>query len=269
MGVGMGACCCTTACCVDRIFRGDSSNAVNTLTVEFQLWGDTVEETSPGSNVFCPTGDVATLLETSSPITLTYATSIPSQYDQPINLNTGAAHPIGRILYRPAGWYVSGSMDVADLGDNVFSGSGVTGRLAFAQLADFSVGTPTVDDVPGVGSCCLMWVFDSEQQATTDQAGWDRYVADFRVECFSSTGAFAPWYGQRASTSPLIETYRGMLFGGGVAASCAPILMNSSGVITNTARTEYYPGATDYLLSNGSNVSTLRGSIYQLATITE
>lgn len=267
--MGMGACCCTTACCVDRIFRGDSSNAVNTLTVEFQLWGDTVEETSPGSNVFCPTGDVATLLETSSPITLTYATSIPEAYDQPINLNTGAAHPIGRILYRPSGWYVSGSMDVADLGDNVFSGSGVTGRLAFAQLADFTTGTPTAEDVPGIGSCCLMWVFDSEQQATSGQTGWDRYTVDFRRQCFADTPAFTPWFGQRASISPLIETYRGMWFGGGTATTCAPILVESTGVSINTARTTLYPGATDYLLSNGSNVSTLRGSIYQLATITE
>lgn len=262
-------CCCTTACCVERIFRGDSSNSVNTLTVEFQLWGDTVEETSPGSNVFCPTNDVATLLETSSPITLTYETAVPEEYDQPINLNTGAAHPIGRILYRPAGWYVSGSMDVADLGDDVFPGTGVTGRLVFAQLADFSVGTPTADDVPGVGSCVLAWVFDDEQQATTDQEGWDRYTVDFRRECSSSTPAFTPWFGQRASTSPIIETYRGMWFGGGTATTCAPILMDSSGVSINTARTTLYPGATSYLLSNSSNISTLRGSIYQLATITE
>lgn len=269
MGVGAGGCCCDTACCPDRIFRGDSSNSVNTLTVEFQLWGDTVEETSPGSNVFCPTNDVATLLATSAEIELTYETSIPEEYDEPLNRNTGEAHPIGLVLYRPAGWYVSGSMDVADLGDNVFSGTGLTGRLVFARRADFSVSSPTASDVPTALQCVLAWVFDEEQEATTDQEGWDRFIPDFRRECSSSTPAFTPWYGQRASTSPVIETFRGMWFGGGVASTCAPILMDSSGVSINTARTTLYPGATSYLLSNGSNVSTLRGSIYQLATITE
>jgi hypothetical protein len=282
--MGMGACCCNTLCCPDRMFRGDASNSVNTLYVSSSMYTYpvTATETEEYGTVYCPDLTCATLFSSSSTITLTYEATIPESADEPIYRNDGTAHPIGLKLYRPAGWYVSETLNVLDLNSPMFNGNGYTGRMFYARDAVFS-GEPTIDAVPQVGGCGIGWVMDSDVNTPTLDifgAGWvEKYLFYIKGGCgegHDGDGAITEIRGQNSGGGADVPTTRGFLIkGSGAVDSCAPFLISPTlGPLMYhrdlTANSEaMFPGIYLSSLTCGGTVPHLKGTASQIISITE
>lgn len=268
--------CCVSGpdpCCQSRLFQ---VGGVQTIYIDFELWGDTTA--SAGGILRCPTGNCETLLHTKT-VTLRYETPVPPQYDQPLNLFTGSSHPIGRFIYRPAGWYASDTMEIGNLGNLVFNGHtkgfltpqvAKLGRLVFIRLATFTTQNPTSSDVPGIGNCVVGWSFDEDLLRSDGQNKWDRYLVDFRSVCFNQTPSegFRPWNGKSPGPNIDPQTFRGMWFAGAVPVVCYPLLMNLTAPLIFTSRTTLYPGAVDYARSCGGTLTNLASTAFMRGTIT-
>jgi hypothetical protein len=280
--MGMGACCCNTLCCPDRMFRGDASNSVNTLTVSSSLYTYPViaTETEEYGTTYCADPTCATLFSSSSPITLTYETSVPAWADEPIYRNDGTPHPIGLMLYRPAGWYVSEPLNVLDLNSPLFNGNGYTGRMFYARDAVFS-GTPTIDKTPQVGGCGIGWIMTADVATPTLDifgAGWvEKYLFYHKRDCgqgHDGPGRITEIRGQNTGSGSDVPTTRGFfLKSSGAAESCAPFLAGSGSVMYHRELSAnalaMFPGVYLSGLTCGGAVPHLMGTASQIISISE
>ena len=280
----MGACCCGSLCCPDRMFRGDSSNSVNTLTVSSSMYTypAIATETEEYGTVYCPDLTCATLFSSSSPVTLTYEATVPTWADEPIYRNDGTYHPVGLMLYRPAGWYVSEPLNVLDFNSPMFNGNGYTGRMFYARDAVFS-GTPTIEAVPQVGGCGIGWIMTSDVTypgIDISGDGWgEKYLFYIKGGCgegHDGAGAITKIRGQNTGSGNDIETTRGFfLKGSGAVTSCAPFLISPTlgplmyhRELSPNAQA-MFPGVYLSGLTCGGAVPHLMGTASQIISISE
>lgn len=272
----IGGCCCGgSPCCRTRLFRG-SGLGVQSINVEFEIWGDAVSATAdPG--YFCPTGACPTLLHTWS-TTLTYE-SVPTEADAPLTSSPETYHPVGFAIHRPSGWYAGASMEIGDFGYPVFNGNpdAQTGKFVFFRRADFGQQTPAEGVTPSIGACVFGWWFDDDYEypdGVIDPFGhdtWHRYILRYDNVCFNTSPrrpAFTAWAGLPIEvTTPRA---RGMFFGDIAPTTCTPLLMQISGVVPRggVSSSVLWPGVELAATSCGESISP-NGGFYLRGTITE
>jgi hypothetical protein len=231
MGVGMGGCCCEGACCPDRIFRGDSSNAVNSLTLSLVGYTSKVVrqydsvEVSTYTQRFsqCAYSECETVVSSEQELadathTLTYSNEVPDAA-QPLNHLTGTYTVESNALHKASGWYVK-SMNFQDLGVPVWVD-------AMIDIPDPLPGKLFIAKTSATSGCVWGFVADSPYALLLNEAGSeinDGFFYMWGRSCFNQIGR---WYETTSSVSPGLNL--GFFLGGITMSSCAPMLGAASG----------------------------------------
>jgi hypothetical protein len=231
--MGMGACCCEGACCPDRIFRGDSSNAVNSLTLSLVGYTSKVVrqydsvEVSTYTQRFsqCAYSECETVVSSEQELadathTLTYSNEVPDAA-QPLSHLTGTYTVASNALHKASGWYTK-SMNLQNLGVPVWVD-------AMVDIPDPLPGKLFIAKTSATSGCVWGFVADSPFALLLNEFGNPITDGFFHLWGSSCENSLTRWYETTSSVSP--GDHLGVFLGGISMSSCAPMLGATSGPV--------------------------------------